>query len=267
MLLRLISVFFGSLALAWCGFVCPIVAFAQEPGETPAEKPIELPGFTPADKLQPDLVRLAKDQDVWFDAKRHLVVVDGQVCLREGQLEMFACPKATKEHESVVRINAKPMIVHAGLLRVGAVAGKPVQFDPKYVPANGPVVDVWVLWRDKDGKNQKVKAQEWIKHTKTGKPMTYDFVFGGSGFWTDEETKTTYYQADAGDLICVSNFPTAMLDIPVASSQDNADLQFEAFTERIPEKGTKVRLVLIPRIEKKEGEKKEEPKKEAGAKK
>ena len=236
------------------------VATAQEPAEKPAENSLdkpELPGFSPADEL-PDLVRLAKDQDAWFDAKRKLVVVDGQICLRQGQLEMFACNKATKEHESVVSLNAKPMVIHAGLLRVGAVPGKPVQFDPKYVPASGTVVDVWVLWRDKDGKKNKVKAQEWIRQLKTGKAMTHDWVFGGSGFWTDEETMQKYYQADAGDVICVSNFPTAMLDLPVASSAENADLQFEAFTDKIPEKGTKVRLVLIPRVAKKE-----EPKKDA----
>jgi hypothetical protein len=53
-----------------------------------------------------------------------------------------------------------------------------------------------------------------------------------------------------------------MLDLPVASSAENADLQFEAFTDKIPEKGTKVRLVLIPRVEKKEAPKKEpEPEK------
>ena len=60
--------------------------------------------------------------------------------------------------------------------------------------------------------------------------------------------------ANSGDLICVSNFNTATLDLPVESSQANASLLFTAFTERIPPHGTKVRLVLIPR------QKKEEPK-------
>jgi hypothetical protein len=157
------------------------------------------------------------------------------------------------------------MYVHAGLLRVGAVAGKPVQFDPKYMPAAGPIVDVWVLWKDKDGMNHKTKAQEWVRHGKTGKEMEYNWVFGGSIVWRDEEEKKTYYSADAGSFICVSNFPDAMLDIPVPSTQENAELEFEPFTERIPDKGTKVRLVLIPRLEKKDvkkDEKKEEkPKK------
>ena len=74
--------------------------------------------------------------------------------------------------------------------------------------------------------------------------MTYPWVFAGSRFWTDEETGKQYYQAEGGDFICVSNFGTAALDIPVESSQSNDALEFEAFTERIPPLGTPVRLVL-----------------------
>jgi len=68
--------------------------------------------------------------------------------------------------------------------------------------------------------------------------------FGGSSFFLDEETKKQVYQAESGDLVCVSNFPTATLDLPVESSQANADLEFEAFTERIPPVGTLVRLIF-----------------------
>ena len=70
--------------------------------------------------------------------------------------------------------------------------------------------------------------------------------FAGSYFWKDEETGKEYYQAEGGDFICVSNFSTAMLDIPVESSQSDAELMFEAFTERIPPRGTPVRLTLKP---------------------
>ena len=63
-------------------------------------------------------------------------------------------------------------------------------------------------------------------------------------------TGSSSYLAEGGDLICVSNFPGAMLDLPIESSQATSDLLFEAFTEHIPPVGTKVRLVLAPRLEK-----------------
>lgn len=217
--------------------------------ETPATSPNDKPDQPAADI--PGLTRLDPKGDVWIDPKRKIVVVDGRVALREGPLEMFACPKGTKEHESLVAVNAKPSVVHAGLLAVGAKSGTAVKWDPKYEPATGGVIEVLVLWKDKDGKNRKMRGQDWVRNTKTKKPMEYDWVFAGSGFWVDEDTGTKHYHADAGDFICVSNFSTATLDLPVKSSQENNNLLFEAFTENMPEKGTKVRLVLIPKAEEK----------------
>jgi hypothetical protein len=133
---------------------------------------------------------------------------------------------------------------------VGAVPGRPVQFDPTYRPAEGPVVDIYLLWRDAQGNKRTARAQEWVRNTKTQKAMEQEWVFPGSGFFTDEETGKRHYYAEQGDLICVSNFATAMLDVPIASSATNDQLMFEAFTENVPPKGTKVRLVLIPRLPK-----------------
>src|ERR671913_812919 len=60
----------------------------------------------PAPKL-PDPVgakKLPKPDEVWVDAKKRQVLVDGYVTLREGYLEMFACLVGTKEHESIVAV-------------------------------------------------------------------------------------------------------------------------------------------------------------------
>ncbi len=204
------------------------------------------------------LVKLSKDHNVWIDMQRKLVVVDGRVAMREGALEMFACPKGTKEHEAVVAVESSAQLVHAGLLAVGAKPGHPVKFNPKYVAATGTTVDILVLWQDDEGKH-KVRAQEWVKNAETGKEMKHDWVFGGSGFWKDERNGEQYYSADGGDLICVSNFSTATLDLPIESSQANDGLLFSAFSDRIPPRDTKVRLVLIPRQDKKKPEEQAAP--------
>ena len=99
-----------------------------------------------------------------------------------------------------------------------------------------------------------LRAQDWVKDARTGKPLEYPWVFAGSSFWTDETTGEKYYSGDAGDFVCVSNFPTATLDLPVQSSQSNAELMFTPFTERIPPLGTKVRLVFIPQLEPKKAD-------------
>ena len=98
------------------------------------------------------LVRLSKEHEVWIDRTHKTVIVGGQVCLREGALEMFACPKATKEHESVVSVNSKAFMIHAGLLAVGAKPGEAARFVPDYAPARGDEIDVVVVWEDQQGK-------------------------------------------------------------------------------------------------------------------
>jgi hypothetical protein len=194
--------------------------------------------------------RLSPKYDVWVDAKEKAVIVDGQISLREGMLEMFACTRNTKEHESIISANTKAYLVHAALLSVGAEPGRAVQFMPKYRPPSGTEIEVQVRWFDERGKERTARAQDWVKDARTGKAMTHAFVFAGSYFWTDEETGKKYYQAERGDFICVSNFGTAMLDIPIESSQTNTELAFEAFTKHIPPLGAPVRLVLKPKTKK-----------------
>ena len=193
------------------------------------------------------LARLTPEDRCWIDLKRKLVLVEGEICEREHMLEMFACTKGTKEHESVVAVDSKAFVIHTGLLAVGAVPGHPVKFDPEYVPANGTEIDIFVLWTDKEGKRHQVRAQEWVHNKRTGKQLQQSWVFGGSGFWVDEFAGERIYHAEGGELVCVSNFSTAMLDLPIESSQANQGLLFEPITDRIPPRGTKVKLVFIPK--------------------
>ncbi|QDT69137.1 hypothetical protein MalM25_20650 [Planctomycetes bacterium MalM25] len=189
--------------------------------------------------------RMDPEQPVWVDPDEGVVHVDGRVTLRQGVLEMFACPAGTKEHESIVGVDAAAELLHVALLAVGAEPGAPVQFHPEYVPPRGTVIEVRVHWQEGEEK-RSADAQEWIRRTDTGAVMKLPFVFAGSRRWTDPESKKTHYAAQAGDLICVSNFTSAMLDVPVASTDANDGLLFEPFTERIPPVDTPVRLSLRP---------------------
>ena len=227
-------------ALALCVSVVLCVCLALANSRAAAQE------IAPAENLK----KLSKDHALYLDATRNALVIDGVVCLRQGQLEMFACPKGTKEHEAVVALDCHAQEVHAALLAMGAKPGKPVKFQPTYEPATGQVIDVFVLWKDEQGKKHQVRAQEWVRNAKTKMALAADWVFAGSGFWKDEQDGKEHYRANGGDFICVSNFPSAMLDLPVESTQANSELLFDAFTENIPPKGTKVRVVLIPRAEK-----------------
>jgi len=200
-------------------------------------------GATPADR-HPELKRLSPTDEIWLDAATKRVVVGGVIALAKGEIEVFACPKLSKEHEAIVATNCPARLIHAGLLAIGLEPGRPVSFDPEYAPAEGPKVEVRVRWRNATGQVQETRAQEWIRNTKTGKPLADDWVFAGSGFWRDPADGSEHYEADGGDMICVSNFPTAMLDLTIASSDSNEALLFEAFEGRVPAAGTAVELIL-----------------------
>lgn len=225
----------------------------------------------PLEKINKSIGNLRKlpEGNVWIDLKKKLVVIDGEVCLRRGPLEMLACPPHTKEHESIIQAHAQSFIVHTALLMVGAESGKPVEWVPKYKAASGNQVEITIHWLDKEGKHQKVRAQEWIKNVKTKKAMTENWVFAGSEFYTNPNTKVRHYLADGGEMICVANFTTAMMDLPIESSQSKEGLIFEAFTDKIPPMKTPIRLVLkpAPAKKKKGDEKKEDNAKKGQAKK
>ena len=230
--------------------------------EQPKSDAEKKPAKTGIRKLMPNM-------PVWIDSQRKMVIMDGEICLKKGSLEMFACLRGTKEHESVVSVATDAYVVHAGLLAIGAEQGKPVEFDPEYRPPSGQTIDVLVQWKDADGKLQTRKAQDWVRDARNKKVMNYDWVFPGSYFWKDVSIEAVQkakeenvdpdtlpgkmvYAAEGGELICVSNFKSSMLDLPVPSTDANNDLWFEAFTENIPAEGTKVRIFLIPKQEKKE---------------
>lgn len=226
----------------------------QQEEEAPERKSKPFP-----DPPLPGLKRLAPNANVWIDLPNKQLVLGGEVALRRGPLELLACLKNTKEHEAVFSIETKAYVVHAGLLALGATVGNPAKFVPEYTPARGTEIEILVEWTDAAGKKQKKDAREFVKNAKTGKAMTFPWVFGGSGFWTDPADGKKYYQAEDGDLICISNFPSAMLDVPVESSNANASLLFEAFTENIPPEKSQVLIYLKPKLAKPAaGEKPEE---------
>lgn len=194
----------------------------------------------------PNAKRLSQKSSLWVDTKNHRVFVDGYIALRDAPLEMFACPAGTKEHESIVGVLAKSSEVHAALLAVGAMPGTTVKFDPKYVAATGQRIRVWVLFRDAAGEFKAADARNWIRKGTSDQALEMDWVFAGSTTWTDPADGVNYYQANSGEMICVSNFGTAMMDLPIESSDSTGALQFWAFTDRIPPDLTPVRLMLVP---------------------
>ena len=297
----LFSVSFSFVCLAFS-----TVSFAAAPKETkPAPK---------AGKLVP----LNKKGTVLLDLQGKRILVKSKVVLREGLREMFCCLKQTKEHESVLMVDAKAFVIHTGLLSLGAKTGGPAKFQPKFVPPKGQEIDIFLQWKDKQGKRHRQNAREWIRHAirryyaapmkalpanlklppreKTelrfdkqvgeliwyghmtakerdallklstdknykkainkfhkdsqSRPMDAKWVFAGSSFVVTKDGKR-HYRAEVGSLICVANFPSAMIDVAKKSSANQGQTLYEAYTPKIPPRGTEVTIALVPVFPKK----------------
>lgn len=179
------------------------------------------------------------------------VLVQCEVWLRQGMLEVFLCRTLTKDHETIVRTTVDAQLIHAALVATGAKPGHPVQFvNPKtgeedYKPASGSTINVSVHYR-RDGRVHTHPAQEWIRYSESKKPMKEEWVFAGSSFFQDPDdaAKPPYYMANAGEYVGISNFPGSMLDLPIQVGRDDNRLAYEITTEKVPPRLSKVWVIL-----------------------
>jgi hypothetical protein len=185
--------------------------------------------------------------------KTKRVIVQTEVCLREGPLEQLLTRKRLKEHEAILAADIDARELHLALTLTGAEAGKVVQFRPKLMPPTGTLIKITLEYKDKGGKTVRVSAKEWIRNMKSKKDFPTDWVFAGSTLVPDplNKAKQPFYGANDGDVITVVNFEGACLDVPFLSTKDNADLDFEAHTDRIPALQTPVTVILEPVLAKK----------------
>ena len=75
------------------------------------------------------------------------------------------------------------------------------------------------------------------------------FVIDASQFWKD--LAEPFYGANSGEIISVSNFPYSMLDFPIEISKDDAVLNYEVKTDKVPALFSKVWIILEPIADKK----------------
>jgi hypothetical protein len=227
---------------------------AAQPAEPKGEELPEFPLSNPKNKAIP----LSPDKKTIFaevtDGKAAKVVRIGiatEVCLREGPLEVFLCKKGTKEHESIVRVDLDAELIHLAIITLGGKPGTQTQFvnprtgEAEWKAATGTKVNVLVHYK-MNGKLHTHPAQEWIWDTKKKEPIPYGWVFAGSEFIPNPNNPKAkpFYAANSGDIFSISNFPYATLELPAKISKDDAQLTYEAKTDRIPPLTSKVWVIL-----------------------
>lgn len=224
----------------------------QKTSAPPAAQPLKLPGLT-------------------INMEKRCVDVEASICLEEGTLELIACTKDTKEHESIVVIAARPVHIHAALLLLGAKNGNPAMrraLDKEQtrwvdIPARGDLIEVFLEFKDIEGKLVERPITDFITSTDeqpvgTGArppgataPAKFpnSFIFAGSQLVDAEDKKgpREYVADQTGDVISIATFGDEVLCLPELHSQENGALMWSIDSTHIPKLGTKVTLRLRPK--------------------
>ena len=223
----------------------------------PARKPVKLPGMV-----------------VDYFEKR-CVDLEGTICLEKGLLELIACTKGSKEHESIVALSARAMHIHMGLLLLGANNGHPAMRKPVdeektrwvNVPPRGDSIDVFLVMANKDGKLIEKPISDFIVRSsgrvdevdgtvivapdqtekRGGKEETslpHTFIFAGSHL-RDNGPGPRQYLADlSGNVISIASFGDELLCLPFHQTQENGALMWQVKPGTLPKVGTKITLRL-----------------------
>ncbi len=198
--------------------------------------------------------------------------VDGIICLNQGALELLACTKGTKEHESLVSIKACALHIHTALLLLGAKPGNPLMHRPVdkegnrwiAIPPRGDPVKVSLLFKNSDGKTTEHALRKFVTRREgngagitekkdsseedAGFPDT--FLFAGSHL-RDNGPGPRKYLADAsGNVVSIASFGDELLCLPGRHAHANGALMWQVNSATLPKVGTKVTLRLRPQLKK-----------------
>lgn len=246
----------ASLVIA-CVLAYPIHAEAEGKPDKPPK-----PGNEPELLLHENMTF----PGVTIETKKGYVDVKANVALDSGMLEVIACTPDSREHESIVVIDAAPMHIHAALLLLGAQNGNPAMMKPAneektrwiHLPPRGDPIAVSLTIKNKDGKLIERPISDFIQYgeeaaegfDENDEPLPKPeevfsvFVFAGSQVVTDKEGKRHYLADQQGNVVSISTFGDEVLCLPTIHTRDNSRLVWEVNAEHLPKVGTEVALRL-----------------------
>ena len=180
---------------------------------------------------------------IWIDWSRRLIELEARVALRSGPLELLACSPNTREHESILVVQARPLDIYHAMGLVGLEPGAPIRYDrerERVHPATGQELQLHVRYRE-NGAERTVPAEHWLLESeRRSSPDSVKWVFAGSKSYEDGR-----FGADVeGTVVCVVDFQSALIAVGALHTADNRLLWLEANTPRIPPIGTACKLVV-----------------------
>lgn len=211
-------------ALCLCGSLCghPVNAQARKPSPPPVER------------ITDNVVRVG---NVLVDTQERMVTCPGVVNMDSGPVEYLAVGPKGKLHESLLRLDIRPIHLQVALLLLDLEPRNVLRYQGDRRTPQGAPVELLVRWRDAAGKTQEHRAEDLLLEMPGQRPAPHGpWVFTGSRILKEG------FEADLShSLIAVWHDPAAILDNPRPAGASNA---YVVHSRRTPKRGTKVELVI-----------------------
>ncbi len=222
-------------------------------------------GEEPAPKLSPEMgqaLRKLNLPGITLNLEERCVDVNATVCLHEGLLELVACTKGSKEHESILSIAARPMHIHTAMLLMGASPGTPAmrKAGTRWVSVEpaGDRVQVSLVFAESKGKPQEYPIGKFISPAQpdeiSGIPakkklatFPASFLFAGSHLVENGAGPRKYVCEQSGNVISISTFGDELLCLPGIHGHQNDGLAWQVNANGLPGIGEQVILRLRPK--------------------
>jgi hypothetical protein len=236
-------------ALLWSAAACA----QAEPKPQPAQDPKQAIA---------DMQKAFAEQGIVVDEKAQTVSIPVEFIQPPDPLEYLLIHKKGKRHETLLITNAKPSVLNGALLLIGLEPGANANYKEKVpaptlaeiekgadpiivIPPKGQPIWLTVQWKDEEGKEHEVTAEDLLLELSTGKPVGHvDWIYIGGRMAALYRNEAPVYVADyEGNLVstCYMHPDNHLVTMAHPKSRDEQNWWI---SEAAPKPGTKGQLLF-----------------------
>jgi hypothetical protein len=197
----------------------------------------------PSPTLPGDAVRIGEDKyrvgKLTVDLAAKTATCAGKLNMPRGLIEYFAVAPGGKLHESLLRLDVRPLHLQVGLILLGLEPKGGLSYQGDTAPPKGSPVAVYASWK-RGARTVRVPAEELVWAIDHKKPMERGaWVFSGSvvkeGLFVADEERS---------LIATLRDPAAIINNVLPGGSD--DTLYKVNERIAPPYGTPVTVTFTP---------------------
>lgn len=192
-----------------------------------------IPGIT---EVGDGLYKLGK---LDLDLNKKTITIYGKVNMVAGLIELLACTKIGKVHESLLVMDVEPIHLQTALILLGLEFKGGIRYQGDPLTPKGDPVQILVEWNS-EGKTKRCRAEDLVYNRAKQSTMEHtNWIFSGS------RMKNGVFMAQStGTLIVTYHDPDAIIDNPLPEGKD--DTVYISNSQVIPPKGTEIKMIIMP---------------------